>query len=313
MIGIYKIVTAAIFIRKFDLHNLSSQTIIHAHFLSTGTDVAILIKCAFPKLVIVATGHGSDVLFQSEEKAINLYSNLDQIYMASQAVMDKFIHNCASTEDHQSPDLILRYCRIPDNHNLPKTNFMKFENSKLEILTVARFHPQKGLDIAIQCAHLLKLRKVDFNWNFIGDGDLRQTLEAQVASYDLKNHVTFLGVRTREYVQECMRKSDIFSLTSVKSKGASDGLPVAILEAMDLGAYVITTDVGGISEAINAKRGSLIEPNAKALFAEIQKVNARGKENREYTVRARQWVTQNCKRSEMDPLLIGYRELLRLK
>ena len=76
---------------------------------------------------------------------------------------------------------------------------------------------------------------------------------------------------------------------------------------------MITTDVGGISEAINAKRGSLIEPNAKALFAEIQKVNARGKENREYTVRARQWVTQNCKRSEMDPLLIGYRELLRLK
>ncbi|MCD4698982.1 MAG: glycosyltransferase, partial [Phycisphaerae bacterium] len=58
---------------------------------------------------------------------------------------------------------------------------------------------------------------------------------------------------------------DIFVLPS-----RSEGLPLAILEAMAAGLPIVATDVGGVSEAIrDGKNGLLVQPELPQVMADV--------------------------------------------
>ena len=64
--------------------------------------------------------------------------------------------------------------------------------------------------------------------------------------------VCFLGQQSHEQVQNLMRESDVFVQHSVTSgDGNTEGLPVAILEAMASGLPVVSTRHSGIPEAVD--------------------------------------------------------------
>ncbi len=298
---IYKMATAGILISKFDLGNRQKKVIIHAHFLSTGLEVAILVKSLIPSLQIFATGHGSDVLFSSTKK-LNYFLRNTDVFLAASMVVKNSLESQMDELCQFKPIILLRYCRIPGAVEIKQSAIKKFDSTLTRILTVARFHPQKGLALAIQAARNLRDHDVDFVWSVIGDGLLRSELQALVDEYDLNRNVKFLGVKSREFVMFELEKSDIFVLPSIRTSTASDGLPVAILEAMSLGTYVVTTDVGGISEAIGLDRGSLIEPDPDELSAELQRIIELGKSNFQYVLNAHKWVNENCSLNSEDPL-----------
>lgn len=79
----------------------------------------------------------------------------------------------------------------------------------------------------------------------IGDGEERQTLEAQVIEGNLENTVTFLGALQPREVGKHMASSDILVMNS-----SVEGKPMTILEAMSYGLPVVTTPVGGIPELV---------------------------------------------------------------
>lgn len=135
---------------------------------------------------------------------------------------------------------------------------------------------------------------------------MRAEIQALVDKYDLNKNVKFLGIKSREFVMSELAKADIFVLPSIRTNTASDGLPVAILEAMSLGTYIVTTDVGGISEAIGEDRGSLVGPNPDELSAELQRIIGLGKSNFKYIVNAYNWVNDNCSLNSEDPLYKTY-------
>lgn len=99
---------------------------------------------------------------------------------------DKFI----VMENISSSDFIQRMATIPIN-DMPKQG--------VTIATLGRLCEQKGIDIAIEAAQILKSKKITFKWYFIGDGQLRKHYEQLVKRYKVEHNVVFLGAKANPY------------------------------------------------------------------------------------------------------------------
>ena len=119
------------------------------------------------------------------------------------------------------------------------------------LIMVARFAPQKD-----QLSLIRAVAGIKGAWRllFVGDGPTRATVQREVNSFGLEDRVEFLG--DRDDIAGLLAQSDAFVLST-----NWEGLPLSILEAMRAGLPVITTNVGGCSEAVtDGVNGFLTEP-----------------------------------------------------
>ncbi len=79
---------------------------------------------------------------------------------------------------------------------------------------------------------------VDFHCDLLGDGPARATLEAQARRLGLDDRVTFHGSVTPATVEQFVGASDVYVSVS-----ESDGVSLALLEALSLGAVPVLSDI----------------------------------------------------------------------
>lgn len=123
------------------------------------------------------------------------------------------------------------------------------------LLTIARLAPQKGLDLLLEAATLIKQRGIDFTWLVAGDGPLKAQLNQQIADAALP--VKLLG--RREDIGALLSKADVVVQTSYW-----EGQPLTLREAMQAGRAIVATDVGGSAYTL-AGCGQLVKPQAGPL------------------------------------------------
>lgn len=123
------------------------------------------------------------------------------------------------------------------------------------VLTIARLAPQKGLDLLLEAATLIKQRGIDFTWLVAGDGPFKAQLNQQIATADLP--VKLLG--RREDIGALLAQADVVVQTSYW-----EGQPLTLREAMQAGRAIVATDVGGSAYTL-AGCGQLVEPQAGPL------------------------------------------------
>ncbi|MFQ5539515.1 MAG: glycosyltransferase [Candidatus Binatia bacterium] len=117
----------------------------------------------------------------------------------------------------------------------------------------------------------------------VGDGPLKEDVEAKVDAIGLSESARFLG--TRHDIPELLALMDILVHPSLE-----EGFSNAILEAMAAGKPVVATDVGGNPEAvIHGETGLLVPPRDPAaladavaeLFSDPRRADQMGKAGRE--------------------------------
>lgn len=123
------------------------------------------------------------------------------------------------------------------------------------VLTIARLAPQKGLDLLLEAATLIKQRGIDFTWLVAGDGPLKAHLNQQIDDAALP--VKLLG--RREDIGALLSQADVVVQTSYW-----EGQPLTLREAMQAGRAIVATDVGGSAYTL-AGCGQLVEPQAGPL------------------------------------------------
>jgi glycosyltransferase involved in cell wall biosynthesis len=158
------------------------------------------------------------------------------------------------------------------------------------IMTVGRLDHIKGFSVLIDACKIYKQIEPEFVCNIIGNGPLKEDLQAQIINNDLQNNVKLLGVMPQEEIKQHLHKSTIFVLPSVvTSKGDMDGIPVALMEAMAAGLPVISTTVSGIPELIkNNYNGIVVEPgNPQQLAAAINELLSKPDKASEFSINAR--------------------------
>lgn len=105
-------------------------------------------------------------------------------------------------------------------------------------VTVARLAPQKGLGTLLDAAALVRSGPA-LVWVVAGDGPLDGALAARVRDEDLT--VRLLG--RRDDVPDLLAAADVVVSTAVW-----EGQPIAVQEALRVGAAVVATDAGGTRE-----------------------------------------------------------------
>jgi colanic acid/amylovoran biosynthesis glycosyltransferase len=166
-----------------------------------------------------------------------------------------------------------------------------------EILTVARLTEKKGVDTAIEALTALP----DCRLIICGDGPLRPSLEALAEELGVRQRVLFRGAVSPARVREEMLNASVFVLPArVAADGDTDGIPVALMEAIAVGLPVVATGTGGIKELISPdKTGLIVEPDdSKTLALAIHEVMNRPEEAELRANAARDFL-----REEFDPHL----------
>jgi glycosyltransferase involved in cell wall biosynthesis len=155
---------------------------------------------------------------------------------------------------------------------------------KKNIVTVARLHPKKRLDLLIR-AFAAIAGKIDCGLVVIGDGPERGRLESLCHSLGVAEKVRFTGVLTNPW--SLAGNCDIFVLSS-----EYEGMPNALLEAMACGLAVISFDCPtGPRELIRHGHNGVLVPllDLDALTREMERL-LRDDEERKRLGRAAQKV-----------------------
>ncbi|HID30223.1 MAG TPA: glycosyltransferase family 1 protein, partial [Desulfobacterales bacterium] len=121
---------------------------------------------------------------------------------------------------------------------------------------IGRFHKQKGYSYLIRAVRkVAETGRKNIVVLFIGDGEERKALEAQIRNSGLQDQVRITG--WRDDVTFILRGLDFFVLPSLW-----EGMPFALLEAMRAGLPAIVSDVDGNREAVIAGETALLVPPA---------------------------------------------------
>lgn len=104
----------------------------------------------------------------------------------------------------------------------------------------------KGYEYLLSAIRLLIDRGEPVHLGIIGDGPDRQRVLYTIHDLGLQNAVTVRGKLKPEAVRDCLQQADVFVLSSL-----SEGISNAVLEAMSCGVPVVTTDCGGMREAVS--------------------------------------------------------------
>ena len=151
-----------------------------------------------------------------------------------------------------------RYDSIAPKYLIPGT--------PIKILTVARLVPEKGISYGLEAIHKLVFEKgiTNIEYYILGDGPLRETLEAYAEKLQIKGKVYFLGYQIQEGVDQMLDQSQLFLLPST-----AEALPVVLMEAQAAGLPVVATNVGSVSELVlDGKSGFLVPVGNSSAMAD---------------------------------------------
>jgi glycosyltransferase involved in cell wall biosynthesis len=130
------------------------------------------------------------------------------------------------------------------------------------VLAVGRLIQVKGFDILSRAARLLQGTDARTRMVVAGDGEERRVLEGMNEEDSTGGQLSFLGMR--DDIPDLMAGADIFVMPS-----RSEGLPMALIEAMAAGLPVVASSVGGIPEVVeHGVHGLLVDPEDPAALAE---------------------------------------------
>ena len=118
--------------------------------------------------------------------------------------------------------------------------------NQLNIVCVGRFYTVKNHDFLLSVISKFVQVRQDFCLHLIGDGELKEKLQAQVIALKLENHVKFWGKRAD--VDQLLSLFDVMVMTS-----KNEGLGVAALEAQAAGLPCVLST--GIPEEADMRLG----------------------------------------------------------
>jgi glycosyltransferase involved in cell wall biosynthesis len=273
--------------RLSHLYQSEPLDIIHSHF-QMGTFAAILLKFLSRTIVAMRTAHVSLEWGRGFPSWVcrQVFTNwlypifLDQEAGVSQAVVDKLSRHPGEMIAQKDPVLVHNaiYPDIFETRQQPLSHHPLLENAKGKTIvgSIGRLTKQKGYEYLLEAMPLVIAQIPDIYLVIIGDGELRNELQARVNRLGISEHVLFTG--QRDDAISLLRHMKIFILPSIY-----EGLPTVILESMACGVPVLATDIPGTDELIqDGENGWLVPPRrpeaiANMLIKLLQNQNLRSK------------------------------------
>jgi glycosyltransferase involved in cell wall biosynthesis len=237
---------------------------VHAHFANVGGSVAqraaALARCSWS---LTLHGHGD-------------FSRPTELGLADKIRAARFVV-CVSAFGrsqallHSEPahwsKVHVVHCgvdtrRFPAPALLPATP--PASGGPLRLLSVGRLSPEKGQRFLVEAVALLGQRGVDVSCRLVGDGPERAALEQLSRALGVSDRVRLEGAVGQDRIQDFYEQADLFVMSSL-----SEGLPVALMEAMAKQLPVVAPRITGIPELVESGvHGLLFAPASSEALAE---------------------------------------------
>lgn len=284
--------------------------LIHAHEFDANVQGAFV--AALSGVPLVATVHGKNYYWERLRRRlayrwvsrratmVAVSENLKEFIVEKVGVSPgrvKVLYNGVDVLPKYTPTEVVE-CRkelgLPEDHQI--------------VGVVGNLYPVKGHQYLIEAIPAVLRTCPNTSFVFAGRGQLESELKAQVSRLGVEKRVHFLGLR--QDIPRILAMLDLFVLPSL-----SEGLSMAILEAMIAGKPVIATRVGGNPElVIDEETGFLVPPRdsqtlaarlitsltnkqQSATFAERGKRRAEGQFSLQNMVSSYQSLYDHCLRS----------------
>ncbi|WP_166442809.1 glycosyltransferase family 4 protein [Phragmitibacter flavus] len=236
---------------------------VHVHFANRATHSALFLKRL--GFTFSFTAHAQDFM----------------VDLGSDDLLREMVDEAAFvvTVSDFSRQLLLSMCPGHDAktvriYNGIELNDFPYANARdegaLRVVSVGRLIEFKGFQHLIGAVRLLKDQGVNIQARIVGEGPLRASLEALIASQEVASQVTLLGPLSQENIKRELAAAHVFVHPGiVDQKGASDILPTVITEAMACCLPVVSTTVAGIPEmVVHGETGLLTEPGDERQLAD---------------------------------------------
>lgn len=126
-----------------------------------------------------------------------------------------------------------------------------FVESDFNMVSIGRLAEQKGFDLAINAASILKKEGFRFKWLILGEGPLRGVLEKQIADFGLAENFILFGNQINPY--KFLRVADLVVQTS-----RFEGKSIALDEAKILSKVILTTSYPTVADQITHQLNGFI-------------------------------------------------------
>ena len=230
--------------------------VIHAHTVLFDGRVGLWLK-EHTGVPLVVTTHGGDIVKPLRrgwgEILKETCDKADALAADSSALGRKC--QLFHTEKEAVP-VTLGYAsdtKVPDIERVPK-----------RLIQVGHFVASKRADVTIRALKILHDEDPEFQLYLIGDGPLRQEMEALAAELGVQDSVHFLGRVPNAKVLEEMARSTYYVMVS-----SPEGLGVVYIEAMSQGCLAIGTTGEGVADVIeDGVNGYLLPVDRPDLIAD---------------------------------------------
>ena len=196
-------------------------------------------------------------LSSSWQKKFNsiLYRNVDAVASVSNKSMEDLIFHFPNLKNRTKVLPI----GLEEESVITSINF-KASNS-FNIVHVGGFSFEKNHKDLLRIFRKVVDQRKDIHLHLIGDGPLKAQIENFSNELNLNDDITFYGFVNNPL--DYIKAADLLVLPSI-----IEGLPGVLLEAMYCKTPVIAYDVGGISEIVKPKTGTLVKKDDKEGFAQ---------------------------------------------
>ncbi len=166
-------------------------------------------------------------------------------------------------------------CRLVNNPIFPELITKKNNKNTYSILSVGRLHHQKAYDILLQAFSKFSQNHPDWELLVLGDGSLKTELQRQARELKVDDRIKWKGYVVDPFPY--YHAADIFVMPS-----RYEGMPNALLEAMNCGLPVIVSDAspGPLEIVENNKNGVVVPVEDTEALAEALNTLAKDKKLR---------------------------------
>ena len=242
--------------------------VIICHFGPNGYKGLLFKKLGFINGKIVTFFHGYDMSEVLKSKGNHFYDELFEKSDLFLPVSDFFKNKFISFGYDPKKIIVHRMGVDCEKFNISPNNTKK--NDKIQILTISRLVEKKGIKYSIIAVSNLLNKGYKIKYTIIGDGPEKEQLKKLIDSLGVREDIEIMGAKNHVEILEFFKEAEIFVSSNVTAEdGNTEGIPVAIMEAMACKLPVVTTNHTGIPELVlDNESGFLVNEKDVASTAE---------------------------------------------
>lgn len=261
--------------RALDHHcRQNKPDLVYAHWFMTPAIISYFV-CKRLEIPLVFTTHASDISVLKRipfarnliAKVLNYASHYTAVSSRTASKMKAYFSNQEWNDRYEKKLSI-----IPMGTELTTKTLTKSRNQELltnsgidtrkeYILCMGRLSEKKGFKYLIEAYSLLSVEQQEkYQLVIAGDGQLLDDLKAQASNVTGNKNIVFPGYVSGDLKNVLLSNASVFVLPSIiDDSGDSEGLPVAMMEALAKSKIIIATDVSGAEEVLTKNTGILIK------------------------------------------------------